>query len=171
MSESLTRIFLSRHMHSSSEPWRPTSLPDPNLSNSLTVTPLHGLKPLVLWKARLSGVPYTLQPQCRQVSKPQPPSNVPSVRIPSVSPQLFQRGLKSAQGRFLSTRTRGDGLELCKSARGGGFAYRLSVEGMRKRTATLQKDAFRGQITGQRLTASMRRVKSILLVTGNRNCD
>lgn len=172
MSESLTRIFLSRHMHTASEPLKPTSLPDPNLSNSLTVTPLHCLKSLVLWKSRLSQVQLPLQPLSRPVPKPQFLSaNANSGRIPSVGPQLFQRGLKSAQGRFLSARTRGpgDSLEHWKSARGGGFAYRLSVEGMRKRTATAQKDTFRGQVTGKRLTASMHRVKSILLVSGASN--
>lgn len=165
MAESLTRIFLSRHKHAESEPMRLTSLPDPNLCNSLTVTSLHAFKPIGMWKARIREV-QQVQPLPRPVTKPKLRASIVStVRIPSVSPLLFQRGLRSAQGRFLSCKLKGLGetWENWKSTRGGGFAYKLPSERLLKRSSLELKDTFRGEVTGKRCMTSIYRVKSALL--------
>ena len=167
MAESLTRIFLSRHKHAESEPLRLTSLPDPNLCNSLTVTSLRTFKPLGMWKARLREVQLQVQPP-RPVTKPKLRASIVSaVRIPSVSPLLFQRGLRSAQGRFLSSKLKGLGesWENWKSTRGGGFAYRLPSERTLKRSSLELKDTFRGEVTGKRCMTSIHRVKSSLIAS------
>jgi hypothetical protein len=168
MAESLTRIFLSRHKHTESEPLRLTSLPDPNLCTSLTVTSLHAFKPVGMWKARMREVQLQVQPLPRPVTKPKlRASIVSSVRIPSVSPLLFQRGLKSAQGRFLSSKLKGLGesWENWKSTRGGGFAYKLPSERLLKRSSLELKDTFRGEVTGKRCMTSIHRVKSVLIAS------
>lgn len=164
MAESLTQLFLARHMRTESEPVKPPVCNDPSLSNSLTVTSLHTLKPAMAPRARLLVQPATVS---RPVSKPK--SHTTMISLPSVSPLLFQRGLQSAQGRFsiCKPRVSTETLYCYKTARRGGFPYplRLSTELSRKRSFAGIQNAFRGQVTGKRLLTSQSRGQSWLVTS------
>lgn len=156
MAETLSSIVLSRHLHSASGSLRASPTPNQKeLARLITVTPLHSQKPIAHrdWKPRLLSLSPILRPEPSKVilkSK----SRTPSVALPSVSPQLFQR--ESASSISLQRVKLRRRLPDQKSAKGGGFTYssRL-VSPPRLPQYRILRDEFHGQVTGKRLMDSM----------------